>query len=64
MAALSPHDLGAVCFESAVQFAARQRHIALKDSSVTAEAGVGPREPGGFSLRMAFKLSPPGIDRS
>jgi len=54
----------AACFENALIFIARQKKLALKDTAVTAEVGIGPREGGGFGLAVALKASLPGLDRA
>jgi Ohr subfamily peroxiredoxin len=53
----------AACFEGAVRYVARERKIALKDASVTAQVGIGPREPTGFGIAVKLEVSLPGIDR-
>ncbi|WP_266181202.1 organic hydroperoxide resistance protein [Dyella humicola] len=55
----------AACFEGAVRFVARQKNITIhKDSSVTAQVGIGPREPTGFGIAVKLDVSLPGIDRA
>ena len=54
----------AACFEGAVRFVARQKSVALKDASVTAHVGIGPREPTGFGIAVKLDVSLPGLDRS
>ncbi|WP_430388559.1 organic hydroperoxide resistance protein [Dyella sp. 20L07] len=54
----------AACFEGAVRFVARQKSIALKDASVTAHVGIGPREPTGFGIAVKLEVSLPGLDRA
>jgi len=53
----------AACFEGAVRFVARQKGVTLKDASVTAHVGIGPREPTGFGIAVKLDVSLPGIDR-
>lgn len=54
----------AACFEGAVRFVARQKGVTLKDASVTAHVGIGPREPTGFGIAVKLEVSLPGIDRA
>ncbi|RDJ00016.1 organic hydroperoxide resistance protein [Dyella solisilvae] len=54
----------AACFEGAVRFVARQQGVALKDASVTAHVGIGPREPTGFGIAVKLDVSLPGLDRA
>ncbi len=54
----------AACFEGAVRFVARQKNVALKQASVTAHVGIGPREPTGFGIAVKLDVSLPGIDRA
>lgn len=51
------------CFESAVRYVAGQQKVAVKDSSVTARVGVGPRDAGGFGIQVWLTVSLPGIER-
>ncbi|MET0330540.1 MAG: organic hydroperoxide resistance protein [Dyella sp.] len=54
----------AACFEGATRFVAGQRKIALKDVSVTAEVGIGPREPTGFGIAVKLHVNLPGLDQA
>ena len=54
----------AACFESAMRFVAREQKVAIKESAVTAQVGVGPRAGGGFGLTVALTVSLPGVDRA
>lgn len=54
----------AACFEGATRFVAGQRKIALKDVSVTAEVGIGPREPTGFGIAVKLQVNLPGLDKA
>ncbi|GAB3788992.1 organic hydroperoxide resistance protein [Dyella agri] len=54
----------AACFESAVRHVAREKKVTLKDASVTAHVGIGPREPIGFAIAVKLEVSLPGIDRA
>ena len=67
-AATNPEQLFAAgyaaCFESAVRFVAREQKVALTETAVTAQVGVGPRSAGGFGLTVALKVTLPGVDRA
>ncbi|HEX4911893.1 MAG TPA: organic hydroperoxide resistance protein [Permianibacter sp.] len=67
-AATNPEQLFAAgyaaCFESAVRFVAREQKVALTETAVTAQVGVGPRSAGGFGLTVALKVALPGVDRA
>lgn len=67
-AATNPEQLFAAgyaaCFESAVRFVAREQKVALTETAVTAQVGVGPRTAGGFGLTVALKVSLPGVDHT
>jgi osmotically inducible protein OsmC len=54
----------AACFESAVRHVARDKKILLKDVSVTAHVGIGPRQPTGFGIAVKLEVSLPGIDHA
>jgi len=54
----------AACFEGAVRFVARQKGVTLKDASVTAHVGIGPREPTGFGIAVKLEVSLPGVERA
>ena len=53
----------AACFEGAVRYVARQRNVALGETSVTARVGIGPRDAGGFGLQVDLSVALPGIER-
>jgi osmotically inducible protein OsmC len=54
----------AACFESATRHAARDKKVAVKDATVTAHVGIGPREPTGYGIAVKLEVSLPGIDRA
>jgi osmotically inducible protein OsmC len=54
----------AACFEGAVRFVASQKKVAIKEASVTAHVGIGPREPTGFGIAVKLEVSLPGLDRA
>ncbi len=53
----------AACFESAVRAVAGQQKKKITESSVHARVGVGPREAGGFGLKVALEVSLSGVSR-
>jgi Ohr subfamily peroxiredoxin len=52
----------AACFHSALRLVAVRRGLKLRDSTVTAEVGIGPDEAGGFQLSVALTAALPGVD--
>jgi Ohr subfamily peroxiredoxin len=52
----------AACFHSALKRIAGERHLALGNSSVTVDVGLGPSDGGGFGLEVAIAASLPGLD--
>lgn len=53
----------AACFESAVRHIARERKLQIDDASVTATVGIGPREQGGFGLKVDLDVTIDGVER-
>ncbi len=53
----------AACFHSALKMIAGQRKLAITDSSVSAEVGIGPNDAGGFALTTALHVELPGLDQ-
>jgi lipoyl-dependent peroxiredoxin len=54
----------AACFHSALKLVARQEGLAVTDSAVTAEVGIGATESGGFGLTVALEVEVGGIDQA
>jgi lipoyl-dependent peroxiredoxin len=54
----------AACFEGATRFVAREKKITLKDASVTAHVGIGPREPTGFGIAVKLEVHLEGVDQA
>lgn len=53
----------AACFEGAVRLVAREAKVELgPDTHVTARVGIGPREAGGFQLKVDMKVHLDGVD--
>jgi len=52
----------AACFEGATRYVAREKKVALKDASVTAHVGIGPREPTGFGIAVKLEVHLEGVD--
>jgi Ohr subfamily peroxiredoxin len=44
------------CFHSALKLVARKQQVALSDSAVTAEVGIGPDDAGGFGLEVTLHV--------
>ena len=53
----------AACFDSALRFVARSQGVAVTESAVTAQVGIGPNATGGFGLEVSLTVSLPGLDR-
>ena len=53
----------AACFDSALQFVARNQKVTLKNTTVTAEVGIGPNSSGGFQLAVKLQAHIEGPDR-
>jgi lipoyl-dependent peroxiredoxin len=54
----------AACFHSAMKAVARQKHIELTDSSVSAEVGIGPNDNGSYGLTVALHAELGGVDQA
>ncbi len=54
----------AACFHSALKLVARGERVAVTDSAVTAEVGIGPTEAGGFQLEVAIEVELPDVDEA
>ena len=54
----------AACFEGAARLVAREAGVKLgPDTHVTARVGIGPREAGGFGLKVAIAAHLDGVDK-
>lgn len=53
----------AACFQSALLRVAAGRNLDFGGSRITARAGIGTVEHGGFGLTVALDLDAPGIAR-
>lgn len=54
----------AACFHSALKMVARTRKVAISDSAVTAEVGIGQLDSGGFGLTVALHAEIGGVDQA
>nr|WP_204261384.1 organic hydroperoxide resistance protein [Blastococcus saxobsidens] len=54
----------AACFHSALKMVARRQKVALSDSAVTADVGIGPNDAGGFGLEITLSVELGGIEQS
>jgi osmotically inducible protein OsmC len=54
----------AACFHSALKVVARSQKVAITDSAVTAEVGIGPNDAGGFALEVALHVELGGVDQA
>jgi Ohr subfamily peroxiredoxin len=53
----------AACFQSALHHVASSRKQTISDSSVTATVGIGPREQGGFGLKVDMDVRLKGLSK-
>jgi lipoyl-dependent peroxiredoxin len=53
----------AACFHSALKLVASQDKLDVTGSEVTASAGIGALEAGGFGLTVELEVSAPNLDR-
>ncbi|MDO9712848.1 organic hydroperoxide resistance protein [Paracraurococcus lichenis] len=67
-AATNPEQLFAAgyaaCFENALLRVARERKVPIRESSVTAQVGIGREQDGYFRLSVTLAVSVPGRDRA
>jgi lipoyl-dependent peroxiredoxin len=54
----------AACFQSALRHVASEQKKTITDSSITAVVGIGPREAGGFGLKVAMDVSLKGVSKA
>ena len=54
----------AACFHSALKAVARAKKVAITDSAVTAEVGIGPNDAGGFALEVTLGVELGGVDQA
>ena len=52
----------AACFHSALKRIAANQKIALTDTAITVDVGIGPNETGGFGLTVAIEAEIPSVD--
>ncbi|MFF7475731.1 Ohr family peroxiredoxin [Streptomyces sp. NPDC008092] len=52
------------CFHSALKVAARMKKIALGDTTVTVEVGIGSNGQGGYQLQAAIEVQIPDVDEA
>lgn len=55
----------AACYLGAMRFAAQNENLGdvPDDARVTANVGIGPRDDGGFGLKVKLTVALPGVDR-
>ena len=67
-AATNPEQLFAAgysaCFDSALNHVARLQKIAVRDTEVNAEVGIGQRAEGGFGLEVKLAVKVGGVDQA
>jgi osmotically inducible protein OsmC len=54
----------AACFHGALKLVAQQKKIAISDTAVTADVGIGPNDAGGFGLTVAISVEIAGVDQA
>ncbi len=56
----------AACYLGAMRFAAQSEKLGAvpDDATVTAHVGIGPRDDGGFGLKVKLEVALPGVDRA
>jgi Ohr subfamily peroxiredoxin len=54
----------AACFHSALKAVAGRRKIALTDTAITVDVGIGPNEQGGFGLAVTIEAELPSVDEA
>jgi osmotically inducible protein OsmC len=54
----------AACFQSALRHVASEQKKNITDSSITATVGIGPREAGGFGLKVDMDVSLKGVSKA
>ena len=54
----------AACFQSALRHIAGERKKTITDTSITATVGIGPRDAGGFGLKVDMDVSVGGLSRA
>ncbi|HEV7899153.1 MAG TPA: organic hydroperoxide resistance protein [Planosporangium sp.] len=52
----------AACFHSALRGIARREKIALADTAITVDVGIGPNGQGGYGLTVAIEAEIPSVD--
>jgi Ohr subfamily peroxiredoxin len=52
----------AACFHSALKRVAANQKIALTDTAITVDVGIGPNGLGGFGLTVAIEVEAPSVD--
>jgi len=54
----------AACFHSALKRIAANQKIALTDTAITVDVGIGPNGAGGFGLTVAIEVEAPSVDEA
>jgi Ohr subfamily peroxiredoxin len=54
----------AACFQSALLHIAREKKKSITDSSIKATVGLGPREQGGFGLKVDLDVTLKGVSKA
>ena len=54
----------AACFQSALRHIASEKKKTITDSAITASVGLGPREAGGFGLKVDMDVTLKGVTKA
>src|SRR5689334_12125336 len=54
----------AACFQSALRHIASEQKKTITDSAITTTVGLGPREQGGFGLKVDMDVTLKGVTRA
>jgi osmotically inducible protein OsmC len=53
----------AACFQTALRHVANEKKLTITDSAITATVGLGPRDAGGFGLKVDMDVALKGVSK-
>jgi lipoyl-dependent peroxiredoxin len=53
----------AACFQTALRHVANEKKLTITDSAITATVGLGPRDAGGFGLKVDMDVTLRGVSK-
>jgi lipoyl-dependent peroxiredoxin len=53
----------AACFQTALRHVANEKKLTITDSAITATVGLGPRDAGGFGLKVDMDVTLKGVSK-